>query len=86
MSILFFDINIAVYFFDNNNNNDNISRSHTLNALVPYGYIVILSNVCNLLSSLLLSAILLTSINFCVHIMMITSNSLLRFYYSFTIE
>ena len=61
MSILFFDINIAVYFFNDNNNNDNISRSHTLNALVPYVYVVILSNVCNLLSSLLLNAILLTS-------------------------
>ena len=58
MSILFFEINIVVYLFhDNNNNNDNISRSHTLNALVPYGYVVILSYVGNLLSSLLLSAI-----------------------------
>ena len=37
-----------------------ISLSHTLKAFVPYGYVVILSNVCNLLSSLLLSAILLT--------------------------
>ena len=57
MSILFFEINIVVYLFHDNNNNDNISRSHTLNALVPYGYVVILSYVGNLLSSLLLSAI-----------------------------
>ena len=39
----------------------NISFSHTLNALVPYGYVVILSDVCVLLSSSLLSAILSTS-------------------------
>ena len=39
----------------------NVSFSHTLNVLVPYGYVGILSNVCILLSSLLLSAILLTS-------------------------
>ena len=38
-----------------------ISLSHTLNAIVPYGYVETLSNVCNLLSSSLLSAILLTS-------------------------
>ena len=36
-----------------------ISLLHTLNAFVPYGYVVISSKVCNLLSSLLLSAILL---------------------------
>ena len=34
--------------------------SHTLKAYVPYRYVVILPKVCNLLSSLLLSAILLT--------------------------
>ena len=38
-----------------------ISLSHTLKAFVPYGYVVILSNVCSLLSSLLLKAILFTS-------------------------
>ena len=38
-----------------------ISLSHTLKAFIPYGYVVTLSNVCNLLSSLLLGAILLTS-------------------------
>ena len=38
-----------------------ISISHTLKVFVPYEYVVTLSNVCNLLSSLLLSAILLTS-------------------------
>ena len=38
-----------------------ISLSHTLKAFVPYGYVVILSKVCNLLSSLQLSAILLIS-------------------------
>ena len=38
-----------------------ISLSHTLKAFVPYGYVLILSCVCNLLSSLLFSAILLTS-------------------------
>ena len=36
-----------------------ISFSHTLKAFVPYGHVVILSKVGNLLSSLLLSAILL---------------------------
>ena len=35
-----------------------ISLSHTLNAFVPYRNVVILSNVCNMLSSLLLSAII----------------------------
>ena len=39
----------------------NISFSHTLKAFVSYGYVLILLNVCNLLSSLLLSAILLIS-------------------------
>ena len=39
----------------------NISLLHTLKAFVPYGYVLILSKVCNLLSSLLLSTILLTS-------------------------
>ena len=39
----------------------NISLSHTLKAFVPYGYVVILSNVCSLLSSSLLEAILLIS-------------------------
>ena len=38
-----------------------ISLSHTLKAFVPYGFVVILSEVCNFLSSLPLSAILLTS-------------------------
>ena len=37
-----------------------ISILHTLKAFVPYGYVLILSKVCNLLSSLLLRAILLT--------------------------
>ena len=36
-----------------------ISLSHTLNAFVPYGFVETLSAVCNLLSSLLLSEILL---------------------------
>ena len=36
-----------------------ISLSQTLNASVPYEHVVILSKVCNLLSSLLLNAILL---------------------------
>ena len=39
----------------------NSSVLHTLKAFVPYGYVVIPSNVCNLSSSLLLSAILLNS-------------------------
>ena len=34
---------------------------HTLKEIDPYGYVAIPSNVCNLLSSLLLSAILLIS-------------------------
>ena len=34
---------------------------HTFQTLVPYGYDVISSKICNLLSSLLLSAILLVS-------------------------
>ena len=38
-----------------------MSLSHTLKAFVPDGCVVILSEVCNLLSSLLLSAILLIS-------------------------
>ena len=38
-----------------------ISLSHTLKAFVPYGYVVILSNVCSLLLSLLINAILFTS-------------------------
>ena len=38
-----------------------ISLSHTLKVFVPYGYVVTLLNVCNLLSSLLLIAILFTS-------------------------
>ena len=37
-----------------------ISILHTLKAFVPYGYVLILSKVCNPLSTLLLSAILLT--------------------------
>ena len=37
------------------------SLSHTLKVFVPYGYVLILSDVCNLLSSLLLSASLLIS-------------------------
>ena len=36
-----------------------ISLSHTLKEFVPYGYVVILSNSCNLFLSLLLGAILL---------------------------
>ena len=36
-----------------------ISLSRTLKAFLPYGYVVILSKVCDLLSSLLHSAILL---------------------------
>ena len=51
-----FNIFIYAYFFITI-----ISLLHTLNAFVPYGYVVILSNVCNLLSSLLVSAILFTS-------------------------
>ena len=35
------------------------SLSHTLKVFVPYGYVVNLSKVCNLLSSLMLTAILL---------------------------
>ena len=38
-----------------------VSLSHTLEAFVPYGYVVILSNVWSLLLSLLFSAILFTS-------------------------
>ena len=38
-----------------------VSLLHTLEAFVSYGYVIILSKVCNLLSSLLLSAFLLTS-------------------------
>ena len=38
-----------------------ISLSHTLNRFAPYGYVVVLSNVCNLLSSLLVNTIFLTS-------------------------
>ena len=38
-----------------------ISLSHTLNGFAPYGYVVVLSNVCNLLSSLLVNTIFLTS-------------------------
>ena len=38
-----------------------ISFLHNLNAFVPYEYVVTLLNVCNLLSSSLLNAILLTS-------------------------
>ena len=38
-----------------------ISHLHTLKAFVPYGYALILSKVCNLLSSLPLSEILLIS-------------------------
>ena len=37
-----------------------ISLSHIIKAFVPYGYVVILSYVCNFLSSLLLIAILFT--------------------------
>ena len=59
----------------------NISLLHTLKAFVPYGYVLILSKVCNLLSSLLLNAILLTSsvytqcaslLNFCRHFSLIS--------------
>ena len=39
-----------------------ISVLHTFPALDPYGYDVILTKLCNLLSSLLLSTILLTSL------------------------
>ena len=38
-----------------------ISLSYTLKAFVPYRHVVILSNACTLLSSLLFSAILFTS-------------------------
>ena len=38
-----------------------ISLSHTLKAFVSYVYVVTLSNVCSLLSSLLFSTILFTS-------------------------
>ena len=38
-----------------------ISLSHILKAFVPYGHVATLSNVCNLLSSLLFSAVLITS-------------------------
>ena len=38
-----------------------MSLLHNLKAFAPYGYGLILSKVCNLLSSLILSAILLTS-------------------------
>ena len=43
------------YIFNETSNNDNISRSHTLNALVSYGYVVILLYVCTLLSLLLIA-------------------------------
>ena len=36
-----------------------ISPLHALNAFVPYEYVMILSDICNFLSSLLLNAILL---------------------------
>ena len=39
-----------------------ISLSHNLKAFVPHGYVLILSDVCNLFSSLLLSAILFTGL------------------------
>ena len=61
-----------------------MSLSHTLKAFVAYGCVVILSKVCNLLSSLLLSAILLISsvytqcvsllIIYCVFSMMLLLN------------
>ena len=38
-----------------------ISLSHTLKAFVPYEYVAILKNICNLLSSSLHSSILLIS-------------------------
>ena len=38
-----------------------ISLLHTLKAFVPHGYVLILSQICNILSSLLLRAILLGS-------------------------
>ena len=60
---IFISINIKIDHFirisKNKSLHFNISLSHTLKAFVPYGYVLILSNVCNLLSSLLLSAILL---------------------------
>ena len=37
-----------------------ISLLYTLRAFIPYGYVLIPQKVCNLLSSILLSAILLT--------------------------
>ena len=54
-----------------------ISLSHTLNAFTPYGYVVVLSNVCNLLSLLLLSAILLIYIRINCDIVTITFKFLL---------
>ena len=47
----------STYFLTNNSLTTIISFSHTLTASVPYGYVVTLLNVCNLLSSLLLNAI-----------------------------
>ena len=52
---------LFLFFLKNKCFNISISLSHTLKAFVPYGYVLILSDVCNLLSSLLLSAILLIS-------------------------
>ena len=55
-----------------------ISHLHTLNAFVPCGYVVILSNVCNLVSSSL--HIIKNFIDFlCVHFMMVTFKSFLLF-------
>ena len=50
------------YFFNETSNNDNISHSHTLNALVPYGYVVILLYVCTLLSLLLIAILFILSV------------------------
>ena len=77
-------LNYVLFYFHLHNHQNHlyklcISLSRTLNAFVPYGYVVILSNVSNLLSSLLLSAISIDL--FSVYIVMITFKSLLRFWY-----
>ena len=56
---------VVLYFHARNHKNQylfillSISLSHTVKAFVPFKYAVILSNVCNLLSPLLLSVFLL---------------------------
>ena len=58
---MFFSIFISIIIKINHLYLPSTSLLHTLKAFVPYGYVLILSKVCNLLSSLLLSVILLTS-------------------------